>query len=207
MGNKSKRQGKKSSNSRKKAPSKKRPQQITVNGLKVPVPESLQVATGLEYAADKLPPLSAKPITEATQQAPESVSRGKKGNTPEMKALVDIATHLWRMQGRVLDRESKEPKEGFERIAGDLERMANVLKEVTVEVIDPVGEPYDSGMAMKVINFEPTPGFSSETILETIKPRVNYDQHLVQWPEVIVGTPMEANHSELKGESDEQNND
>jgi molecular chaperone GrpE (heat shock protein) len=77
----------------------------------------------------------------------------------------------------------------MKRVYRHVEAIFEALKQMGVEYIDPVGRPYDSGMALKVVTFEPTPGLSKEEIKETVKPSVIWQGRLIQMGEVIVGTP------------------
>ena len=89
----------------------------------------------------------------------------------------------------MLDQGSGEVKEEMKRVYRHIEAIFETLKGLGAEILDPCGRNYDSGMALKVISFEPTPGVSKEEIKETIKPSVMWQGRLIQMGEVIVGTP------------------
>lgn len=110
--------------------------------------------------------------------------------SPEIvRALCTIATNAWRIKIKMIDPESGEPAEGMGRVYRHVEAQFDALQEVGIEVIDMAGRAYDSGMALKVITFEPTQGLSREEITETIKPSIHFKGQLTQMGEVIVGTP------------------
>jgi molecular chaperone GrpE (heat shock protein) len=90
----------------------------------------------------------------------------------------------------MLDSDTGETKEEMKRVYRHIEAIFESLRQIGVETIDPVGRVYDSGMALKVISFEPEPGLSNEEIKETIKPSVAWQGRLIQIGEVIVGTPQ-----------------
>jgi hypothetical protein len=109
-----------------------------------------------------------------------------------LKTAANIATNAWRAKVKMVDADSKEPTEPMKRVYRHVEAIFDALKQMGVDYIDPVGRPYDSGMALKVVTFEPTPGLSREEIKETIKPSVTWQGRLIQMGEVIVGTPPKA---------------
>jgi hypothetical protein len=55
---------------------------------------------------------------------------------------------------------------------------------------DWVNQPYDAGLPVKVLTFQPTPGLSRDTILEAVRPTVIWKDRLLQLGEVIVGIPV-----------------
>lgn len=120
------------------------------------------------------------------------------------KSIATIATNAWRAKIKMVDSNTGEAKEDMRRVYRHIEAIFESLKGIGVETIDPTGRAYDSGMALKVISFEQTPGLSKEEIKETIKPSVSWQGRLIQIGEVIVGTPQNATDSERK--TDEQNN-
>jgi len=106
-----------------------------------------------------------------------------------LKTAANIATNAWRAKVKMVDADTNEPTESMKRVYRHIEAIFDALKQMGVEHTDPAGRPYDSGMALKVVTFEPTPGFSKEEIKETIKPSVIWQGRLIQMGEVIVGTP------------------
>jgi len=107
-----------------------------------------------------------------------------------IQALTTIATNVWRARNKMVDSESGEAKEEMKRVYRYVEAVFDALNQIGIEVRDLQGRAYDSGMALKVISFEPTPGLSKEEITETIKPTITLQGQLVQMGEVIVGTPQ-----------------
>ncbi len=107
-----------------------------------------------------------------------------------LKAYAAIATNAWRAKTRMVDADTGEPKEEMKRVYRHIEAINESLKQIGIETVDPVGRSYDSGMALRVVSFEPTQGISNEEIKETIKPSVAWQGRLIQIGEVIVGTPQ-----------------
>ena len=65
-----------------------------------------------------------------------------------------------------------------------------MLKQMGLTMNDWVNQPYDAGLPVKVLTFQPTPGLDRDTILETVRPTVIWKDRLLQSGEVIVGTPV-----------------
>ena len=121
---------------------------------------------------------------------------------PEVTAtLASIATNAWRARNKMVDAETGEPQDDMRRVYRHIEGIFNAFDELGLRTIDPTGKAYDSGMALKVISFEQTPGISHEEITETIKPSITWQGRLLQIGEVIVGTPI----NERKQETEESN--
>jgi hypothetical protein len=72
-----------------------------------------------------------------------------------------------------------------------LESTWDALAQAGVQIRDHTGEPVPEGgiYALKTIAFQPTPGLSRETAIETIKPTIYYKDQMIQMGEVIIGTP------------------
>lgn len=119
-------------------------------------------------------------------------------STDVIATLVSVATNAWRARNKMIDAESREPLDEMRRVYRHIEGIFNSFDTLGFRIIDPVGEGYDSGMALKVISFEPTPGLSSERITETIKPSIIWQGRLLQTGEVIVGTPISINTTETE---------
>jgi hypothetical protein len=118
-----------------------------------------------------------------------------KANSPQeievvLKAFATIATNAWRAKTKMVNPDTGEAKEEMKRVYRHIEAIFESLSQIGVETIDPVGRVYDSGMALRVVSFEPTPGLSNEEIKETIKPSVVWQGRLIQMGEVVVGTPQ-----------------
>lgn len=110
------------------------------------------------------------------------------------KAIVDalaaIATNACRARNRMVDPDSGEVKEEMKRVYRDIGAQYDALDQIGIKISDMRGKPYDAGMALTVITFEPQPGLSKDQIIETIKPTVTWNGQMIQVGEVIVGTPQ-----------------
>ena len=118
------------------------------------------------------------------------VTSNEDSNQALIKAISSIATNAWRAKNKMVDADSGEAREEMKRVFRHNESIIETLKQIGVETIDPSGRAYHSGMALKVIIFEPTPGLTREEIKETIKPSILWQGRLIQIGEVIIGTPQ-----------------
>jgi molecular chaperone GrpE (heat shock protein) len=148
--------------------------------------------TGLHAIIDENHQLKAQ---MAKMHKASEVSHKPQIKTPQfddLKALASIATNAWRAQNKMVDSDTGEAKEEMKRVYRHIEGIIESLTQSGIQIIDPVGRAYDSGMALNVVSFEPTSGLTSEEIKETIKPSVALHGRLIQMGEVIVGTPEKA---------------
>ena len=81
------------------------------------------------------------------------------------------------------------PLDEMKRAYRHLESTWDALTQAGVEIIDHTGVPFDAGLALKVIAYQPLPDVSRERVLETLKPTVYFRQERLQMGEVIVATP------------------
>lgn len=113
---------------------------------------------------------------------------------PSVKhAIATIATRAWRARSRVSDEATGQPQPDLKNVCRDIDSILNALDKLGVTTMsDFSGRAYDTGMALKVLSFEETPGLPRETIIEIIKPTVRWRDEFIQIGEVVVGTPPTA---------------
>ena len=72
-----------------------------------------------------------------------------------------------------------------------LEAVWDTLGQAGVEIRDHADEPVPEygSLALEVLAYQPTPGLSRDKVIDTIKPSIYVDGHLLQMGQVIVGTP------------------
>ena len=107
----------------------------------------------------------------------------------DTKFLAESATGLWRLRQKMTDPGTGQPTADTRKIFRHFESVWDRLHEEGITVIQHTGEEFDPGLSLKVIAFEPAPGFRSERVIETIKPTVFLGERMIQMGEVIVGTP------------------
>lgn len=113
------------------------------------------------------------------------------GDEEQAVFLASLATALWRLRQRLVDPEAGEPREETRRAFRQLEAMWDVLVEQGVEIQDHTGLPVPERgtYGLKALAYEPTPGVTRDTVVETVKPSVFHRDRMIQMGEVIVGTP------------------
>jgi len=104
--------------------------------------------------------------------------------------LADLATACWRIRKRVL--KTAETNDDSRRILRDLETMFEVFHKMGFEIRDYTGETFDYGLPLKVITTQPVAGLAKEKVIETIKPTLLCQTHLIQIGEVIIETPIQT---------------
>lgn len=120
-----------------------------------------------------------------------SHSRG--GSIPDAelaKLFRAIGTAAWKLAGRMLDEETKEPKDEYRRLWRHVEAVRDALAEIGVDVIDWTGKRYDEGMSLKVVSEEERPGTKDPEIIETLLPTIRFRKQVqLQQGEVVVSRP------------------
>jgi hypothetical protein len=147
----------------------------------LPVDEALTALRRLE-AALREPPAAAPATPEPGVDDPEGLSA----------AFGGLATQVWRAMGKTVDPATGEPREEMRRVHRHIEGALDVLKQMGLTINDWVNQPYDAGLPVKVLTFQPAPGIERDTIIETVRPTVMWKNRLVQLGEVVVGTPAGA---------------
>lgn len=119
--------------------------------------------------------------------APSENGQGTHKN--QVQFLVDLATGLWRMRQKMIEPKTGRPVEEMRRLYRHFESVWDTLSGAGVEIHGHTGEPFESGMALNVITFQPSAELQRELVLETIKPTVYLKNEMVQMGEVVVGVP------------------
>ncbi len=108
---------------------------------------------------------------------------------PHDSAVAALATHIWRAQMRLLDPKTGEPREETRRLYRHIEGALEAFTAMGVRLSDWLDQPYDAGLPVKVISFQPTPDVARDTVIEAVRPAVFWQDRLLQVGEVIVGIP------------------
>lgn len=104
-----------------------------------------------------------------------------------MHQLADLATSCWRIKKRLS--KITDRTESLPRIDRDLDGIFEVLHAIGIRIKDYTGETFDYGLPLKVITTQPAPGLVKERVIETIKPTLLWQNHVIQMGEVIIETP------------------
>ncbi len=101
-----------------------------------------------------------------------------------------ILTNAWRAALKLRDAGTGEPRdEGARKVYRHVDAIIQSMNHLGFELDDPTGKPYDSGLPLKVISFEPQAALLEETIIETMRPAIRLQGTLIQVGEIIVGIP------------------
>ena len=106
--------------------------------------------------------------------------------------IANVMTALWRARQKMITPEG-QPLEEMKRPYRDIQSAWDLLIEMGIEVYDPINNPFDSGQEIIVKAFQPVPGLTKETVIETIKPAIYFKTTPIQLAEVYVGTPETSN--------------
>lgn len=104
-------------------------------------------------------------------------------------SLANLATQVWRARNRLVDPSTGEPLEETRRLFRHVDGANEALAQMGVVIKDWVNQPYDSGLPVKVLTFQPAPEVQRDTVLEAVRPTVIWRDQLLQMGEVIVGIP------------------
>jgi len=146
-------------------------------------------------------PMWSEELLKAIEKEAETESHiqtkpAPKTETKDLLLLVaDIATGLWRIDKKTTIDDTSQTQDSVRSIRRHVESTLDALTTAKVEIRDHTGEKYVTGMALRVIAFQPTRSVRIEKVSETIKPSVFYKDKLIQRGEVIVETP-ETEHSD-----------
>lgn len=105
-------------------------------------------------------------------------------------SMAALATQVWRARNRIIDPETGEPREEMRRLHRHVEGAFEALREMGLQINDWLKQPYDSGLPVKVLTFQPTSDVQRDTVLEATRPTVIWKERLLQMGEVIVGIPQ-----------------
>jgi hypothetical protein len=108
---------------------------------------------------------------------------------PALDQIAAIATHVWRAKSKLIDPASGQPREETKRTYRHIESTLDALAQMGVVIRDQLNEPYDPGLPVNVLTFQPMPGLSRDTIVEVLRPTIIWRERVLQVGEVIVGTP------------------
>jgi hypothetical protein len=121
------------------------------------------------------------------ETAREQQSRGLGEQDPRL--LADIGTGLWRLRQKMVKPGTDQPLDEMQRPFRHLESVWDALVQAGAEIQNHTDKPFDPGMSLKVVAYQPTPGLGRERVIETIKPTIYFKGKMIQMGEVIVGRP------------------
>ncbi len=123
----------------------------------------------------------------------EAALRPEGGSIPDVeiaKLFKAVGTAVWKLERRMLDEETKEPKGEFRKVWRHVEAIQDALTDIGVDIIDWTGRRYDEGLPLKVVSEEERDDLKEPEITETMLPTIRFRQQAqIQMGEVIVGRP------------------
>jgi hypothetical protein len=126
---------------------------------------------------------------EKIQSAPAAPAPVAETPAPAMDQIAAIATHVWRAKKKLIDPGSGQPHEETKRTYRHIESTLDALAQMGVVISDQLNEPYDPGLPVNVLTFQPMPGLSRDTIVDVVRPTIIWRERVLQVGEVVVGTP------------------
>jgi hypothetical protein len=133
----------------------------------------------------------------------QEMASAKKG--PNDETIIRLADNIWRSQKGLSTFIGQDKSSGLERILRLLKETQDIFKETNIQVQDFTGERYVEGMVLKRLAWQPcteeirkncrisrlcnSEKSSNGWIIETIKPAIYRDNHLIRIGEVIVCQP------------------
>jgi hypothetical protein len=159
----------------------------------VPLDQALAVLQQMEKALQELkaaPPPASHPVAALEAMPPVVPAPAEAEGLEAMGgSLAGLATQVWRARNRIIDPETGEPREEMRRIHRHIEGAFEAFSQMGLTINDWVKQPYDAGLPVKVLTFQPTPDLLRDTVLEAVRPTVTWKDQLLQMGEVIVGIP------------------
>ena len=111
-----------------------------------------------------------------------------------LESLIAIITYIWRIEDRVIDKHTQEPKDSLpaeevKKLSKYTEQIIDKLKSMGFEIKDRVGEQFDYGLPENVVATKPQPGLAHETVIETLMPTIYFQNKTIQRGEIVIATP------------------
>lgn len=147
------------------------------------------------WEADWLTAMAA--LAEQLRQLPEpqaaaAVTSRQELPQEHLQMLADVGTGLWRLKQKLLEPGSQRPAPEMRRAFRHLESTWDALQQSGVKIQDHTGLPFDSGLSLQVVAFQPLPAMQQEQVIETIRPTIYYQGNCIQMGQVVVGTPEQS---------------
>lgn len=116
-------------------------------------------------------------------------------------AVADIATNLWRILRRFDPADGAEVPKAQRLARRNVLSIAARLEDAGIRIQDHDDTPWDPGVLLTAMAYEPRPNLDRETVVETVKPSIYRSDKCVQSGEVIVGVPEKVGVSGKGSES------
>lgn len=147
----------------------------------VPLDQAMREFEALREKAAEPPP--AEPAAAPAAVDPASPLSG---------AIASVMTNLWRARLKLVDATTGEPKEETRRVHRHIEGALETFQQLGVTISELMNQPYDAGLPVKVLTFQPMPGIERDTIVEVVRPTIIWQDTLLQMGEIVVGIHPES---------------
>ena len=137
---------------------------------------------------------------ERIQDEPDAPAAPKPhgGSIPDAevaKLFRATGTAVWKLEQRMLDAETKEPRDEYRRLWRHVEAIKDALTDIGVDIVDWTNKRYDEGMSLKVVSEEERPGTKESEIVETLLPTIRFRKQLqLQQGEVVISKPTSTSN-------------
>lgn len=160
--------------------------------FRIPAPQAPPAAAAHE------PPPAPDPLEEplpepSPEPSPDPAPAEPAATDLDDGTVADIATNMWRVMKRFSG--DGEVSRAQRMAMRNLTAMSERLDAAGIRVQDHDGIPWDPGMSLKAIAYEPRPNVERETVVETVRPTVYRGGQCIQFGHVIVGVPEKGQDS------------
>ncbi len=133
------------------------------------------------------------PPREADTKHLDMISKEVVGESQKktLQHLLEVINRLWRIKSTAKHHGTDEQKE-YSLILRNVSSALDIFEQMGFLIKDHTGEkvPADGSLAWKVISYQEEKDIEFETVSETLKPSVLFNNHLEQRGEVIISTPV-----------------
>lgn len=134
---------------------------LTIKGLRAALhqqrqPREFRIRSS-PWEADALATLESL-VEAARERAARPATESSRPGT-DLRAIADMVTNLWRLRRRMTTSES-----GLSRMTQrHLDATWDALESAEIKVQDHIGDPYNPGLAITVMAYQPSPATGSGT--------------------------------------------
>ncbi len=146
-------------------------------------------------------PKIPKKMWNSTEKIPDLAEspQQENGNETEYREwtgfIKELGTNLWRIKTR-LDCEEQPSQDVFNAMRF-LQATWDILNQNGIEIIDHCDQRIIGGEMLRILSYEALEVLEHSQVIETIKPTISFNNEIIQIGEVIVGTPMKEQASEM----------
>lgn len=110
-----------------------------------------------------------------------------------MAKFIPVVDSLWKAELRWSKADPSEQGGSLKHLGRNLQAGLDALHSAGFEIKDHTNERYVEGSRVEVLAFQPVPGITHQTVIETLKPTVYFMDRLLRRGQIIVGKPIDSN--------------